>query len=1136
MKKKPQLSALWSDSIRVIMIPILMCVMALQTLHAQTILDKRVTISVKNQSLQEVVAMIKKQTAVNISFSAGVIKASGAITVSVKDKKLIDFLSTDLAGYNIDYRVVNNQVVLFQKGMMPDALKQSAALQNKGGIEVTGYVTDDKGAPVSGVTVSEKGVTNSTSTAENGAFKLKVGSVNSVLEFTNVGFGTQQVAVGNQLALNVSLKPEAGKLDEVVVVGYGTQKKITSTGSIASIGTKELVQSPVANISNSLVGRLPGLFATQAGGEPGNDGSIIRIRGIGTFTGTTNPLFLVDGIEVSNYNNIDPNEIESLTILKDASSTAVYGIRGANGVIIIVTKRGKAGPPRVNYTYNQSFNSFTNLRTSMTSAEWATAYNAGQKADAYANNSIYSPLYSATDIELYQSGADPIFHPNKNWFNELFRKVSTQTQHNLNVSGGQNKVRYFISGGFFDQQGLFKDLTSLIPDFNAQSTFRRYNIRSNFNFDVSKDFKIALDLSSQTEIRNGPNGGSGTERVIGDIARASPLDGPGIVDGKIVNINAKNNNPYINYLYQGQTGGVRRSYRNYLNGSLRLDESLGYITKGLAVHGLVGIQTYNTQEILNGKALISYMAYKLPDGTVNYVPSATETQFNFTQSGTFSRRITAEAGIDYKRSFGNHNVTGLVLYNQQKTYDPTFQFLVPKGYQSFAGRVTYDFKGRYLAAFDAGYNGSENFAPGKRFGFFPAYSLGWVVSQEKFFPQKSIVTFLKFRGSTGEVGFDQIGGNRFIYNPTSYTTIGNVYYFGNVGTNFAAYNGIREGGTGNKDVTWERSLKQNIGLDMRLWRDKISITADVFSEKRNNILALPQTISSVVGLSQPATNLGRMQNKGYEGEITYTDRIGKFGYRISGNYSFARNKVLFRDEIPPIYPYQARTGQRLGQFFAQINEGIFMTWDEVNDAKRPFYSDRNNRIQPGDLKIRDVNGDGVINSFDEVPIGYSNVPEKTFGLSLSADYKGFDLSVLFQGVGNVSLYYTRFQKNGGFGGAPPEGAAGYLNASYTPERAAAGLPISFPRFSLNSSFGTDFYLADASYIRLKNTEIGYRASLAMLKKIGIKSLRIYANANNLITWSHVYQGIDPENVSTGDTNSEPYPLVRTINVGLNVNF
>ncbi|MBC7934046.1 MAG: TonB-dependent receptor [Rhizobacter sp.] len=1014
-------------------------------------------------------------------------------------------------------------------------------------VKVSGIVKDDKGGFMQGVSIIEKGTKHSTTSGENGSYTISVKNQNAVLVFSYVGMGVKEVVVGTQTFLTVEFSSVVKVSEEVIVVGYGTQKKINNTGAVSTINTKELVQSPVANISNSLVGRMPGLFATQSGGEPGNDASKIRIRGIGTFSGNTDPLALVDGIEVPNYNNIDPNEIESVTILKDASSTAVYGIRGANGVLIITTKRGKIGPPKIGYTFNQGLNSFTDMREMMNSVDYATHFNEAIKADAYVNGTVYTPRYSPLDIELYGNGQDPVFHPNMNWPDVMFKKTSTQSQHNISISGGQKKVRYFVSGGFFNQEGLFRDTKDIVDAFSPQSIFRRYNIRSNFNFELTEKWKMALDLSSQTETRNS-NNGTNTERVVGDMFRASPLSTPGIVDGKVVNIfTGSQNNPYASLLYPNLAGGLKRSYRNYLNGTLRMDYDLGQITKGLSIHGFVGIQTFNDQQITNTKTLITYLAVRIPNSTpdilddkINYVPSTTDAQFNFAQTGTYNRRITAQTGIDYKRNFGRHNVTGLVLYNQQKTYDPGLAFLVPKGYQSFVGRATYDFNGRYLAEVNLGYNGTENFAPGKRFGFFPAYSVGWVVSKEAFFPEKGMITFLKIRGSYGEVGNDNIGGSRFLYNPTSYTSVGSIYFFGNVGSTFAGFNGLREGATGNPDVTWERSVKRNIGLEMRLLNEKLRFTGDIFDEVRSDILATRQTISNIAGLSQPAANLGKMENKGYEAELTFSDIVGDLGYRIAANYTFARNKVLFRDEVANLYSYQNRTGQSLGQNYTLIADGIYNTWDEVNDAKRPVYSMvANNRVQPGDLIFRDVNGDGIINDFDQVPTGYSNLPEVTYGVSLGANYHGFDLSVLFQGVDHVSHYYTRFQRGTGYGQAPPEGSASYMNESWTPERYAAGLPIKFPRFSVNATpnnAGSSFWLADASYLRIKNVEVGYAVNAGMLRKIGISSCRVYANANNLFTWKKVYAGIDPENTATGDTNTEPYPLVRTINFGLNINF
>jgi len=1020
---------------------------------------------------------------------------------------------------------------------------------------VTGNITSDDGKPLSGATVSEKDNKNTVVSNEAGAFTIKVASEKSVLVFSHTSHTERQVTVGKQAVLNISLQASQKQLEDVVIVGYGKQKKITSVGAQSAIGSKELVQSPVANISNSLVGRLPGLFATQGSGEPGNDQSRILIRGIGTFSGNQGPLVLVDGIQVDNYNNIDANEIETVTILKDASSTAVYGIRGANGVLIITTKRGKTGVPVLSYTFNNSFNSFTGIRDQMNSYDYANSFNQALKNDSYVNGGIYTPKFSDADLAKYKSGEDPIFYPNTDWYDVLLKKVAMQQQHNLNIRGGTDKVKYFISAGMFSQEGLFKN-TEIASGFDAQVRYKRYNFRSNFNFDVTQRFKLALDLSAQIENRSGNNANTAT--VINYVAGANPLASPGIVDGKIVTLtpSGANGNNVNNPLTFLLASGYKTDYRNLLNGSLRLDHELDFITKGLSVHAIVAYQNFNRQIDTYSKPLVTYQAKKLPDSSTIFIKQADDLPFSFSQQNPDrSRRATVEFAIDYKRSFGNHNVTGLLLYNQIKTFDPSFAFGVPNGYQSYVGRAVYDYKNRYLAEFSAAYNGTENFAPGQRFGFFPSYSLGWVPTAESFFPKNKILTFLKIRGSYGEVGNDQLSGDfltnansRFLYRPTAFSTTGpfttaGYYYWGQVGSNYAQYNALREGRANNPFLKWERAIKTNLGIEANFLKGKINTTVEFFNEKRDNILAVPQTVSSIVGTALAAQNLGKMQNKGFELDITYRNNINQFNYWVKANYSFAQNKILFQDEITRQYAYQQRTGQAFGQFFGLIAEGFYNTWDEVNDPKRPvsmFVG--NNKLQPGDIKYRDVNGDGIINFLDDVPIGFSNTPEKIFGFSLGFSWKGLDFSALFQGATNVSISYSR-RANQAFFDSDPAAGANYLLESWTQERYEQGLPINFPRFAVGNganSFthnyqGSTFWIKDASYLRLKNIEVGYSFKPELLRKLRIKSSRMYINANNIYTWSNVLPGIDPETPNLG-ANFEPYPLVRTINAGVNITF
>ncbi len=1056
------------------------------------------------------------------------------VSINMDNKSINEILSLLLKNTQLSYSIVKRQVTIRKKISPADNRQPAETVQQTKKI-IRGKITDTRGEAIIGANIIEKGTSSGTVTDIDGNFSLSVDN-NATLVVSYIGYATQEINITTQNTLNIILSEDTGMLEELVVVGYGVQKKINTTGAISAMETKELIQSPVANISNSMVGRVPGLFAMQTSGEPGYDASKLMIRGTGTFSGNTDPLVLVDGIEVSNYNSIDPNEVETVNLLKDASSTAVYGIRGANGVIIITTKRGKAGPPKISYTFNQGFNSFTKLRESMNSVEYATHYNIAQIADQNVSGS-YAPLrYSPYDIELYRNGSDPVFHPDKNWIKELFRSYAPQQQHNITFNGGQRNVRYFVSAGFFRQEGMFENFQELVDDYSPQSIFKRYNLRSNFNFDITPELNMLVDVSSQTEERSG-NNHSSTQYLIGTIMRAAPLEGPGVIDGKIVNLPGLNTNPYKELLFPENTGGVRRWYQNFLNASARLNYKMDFIVKGITLRGNIAFQNYNSQTIVNNKRIIVYTAYRTPNGGVNLVPNSTAAPFGFYQSGNYNRRITLEGGLEYDRSFGKHSVTALALYNQQKTYSPDLAFYIPKGYQSYIGRVTYNFDNRYMAEFNVGYNGTENFAENKRFGLFPAYSLSWVPSNEPFFPKNQTITYIKIRASYGEVGNDNIGGARFLYRPTNYTQQSDMYYFGKVGSTYSGYPGVMEGATGNPNVTWEKAVKKNIGIDLKLLNDKLDVSADLWNEYRNNILAIPQTYSLVSGLRQPPTNLGIMENGGFESSITYSDAIRDFNYRISVNYSFARNKVIFRDEIKNAYPYQNVTGLRLGQPFFLISDGLYNTWEEVNDASRAVTDYINNKIQPGDVKIRDVNGDGLINFYDAVPMGHPETPEIIYGISLGASYKGIDLSLLFQGATNVSIMYTPFQREVGFGANPPQGAARYLLESWTPERYEQGLPIKFPRFGLNNNGDTgNTFLVDGSYLRLKNMEIGYTLDKKISDFLRITSCRIYINGNNLLTWDKLLPGIDPELRYTGGYTTENYPMTRTINVGCNINF
>ncbi|NDP20047.1 MAG: TonB-dependent receptor [Paludibacter sp.] len=998
---------------------------------------------------------------------------------------------------------------------------------------INGSVSDVSG-PLPGVSILEKGTTNGTITNTNGKFTLSPKGTAPVLVVTYIGYETKEISVKNTSDLNIILNEDTKKLEEVVVVGYGTQKKVSVTGAVSIVGKAQLLQTPQANISNALVGRMPGLLSVQRSGQPGEDASTLRIRGVGTFGGGQDPLIMVDGIETDNYNNIDPNEIESVSILKDASATAVYGVRGANGVMIITTRRGAEGKPQVSYSYQHASSRFTDMRKSMNGYDYATSFNLAKRYDGYISGTN-TPVFSDYEIERYRLHDDPIFYPDVDWYTYMFDKTSGQNQHNFNINGGTDKVKYFVSVGYFNQEGLINH-TDLVPDYDANLKYDRYNIRSNFDFTITKRLTASVNLSSQIEERSGTN--VDVRSVFEAVYAGNPVWTPLITDGKLLRLDKPNISSPLGVLFNAGTG-LQKNYRNYLNSSVRFNYDMSFITKGLSTHATVSYNNYNSQNIVYRKEPVKYRAIRLADQTPAFIPLSDENRFAFSERFDKNRKEYVEFGFDYKRTFGNHSVTGMVLYNESKRYDPDLAFSVPNGYQGLVGRATYDYKNRYLAEVNLGYNGTENFAPGKRFGFFPAFSLGWVVSDEPFFPKNNVLTFMKARGSFGEVGNDKIGGDRFLYRQASYTYTANFYQFGEYGSNQTGYQAGLEGKIGNTDLIWEKARKTNVGVDLAFWKDKFKATVEYFNEDRSNILANRNTAPITSGANLPAYNLGKMNNKGFEAEISLNNKIGKFNYWVKANYTYARNVIEYMDESPRAYSYQNRTGQTFGQNFGLVADGFFNTWEEVNDAKRPFYTYSSNKIQPGDVKYVDINGDGKISGDDEVPIGYSNFPEKIFGLSLGADYRGFDFSVLFQGATNVSIAYSRsytqpFLEN--------RTAMDYMVNSWSEERYNQGLPIQFPHFNtgyVNSQTNynnSTLWTQDASYVRLKNAEIGYTIPRKVLSKIKITSLRFYANGSNLITWDKMLPGVDPESAAASIANLDPYPLTRTINFGFNVKF
>jgi TonB-linked SusC/RagA family outer membrane protein len=1094
--------------------------------------QEKITLTLKNASLGRIFKDIRRQTGFLFIYTEETLKTARTVNIDVKNATLKEALDICFSGQPLTYVIMDDAVVVKQKEQ--PIIKASAPLADT---TINGRILSATGEGLSGVSVRLKNSATGTATDDRGGFSLRVPSTGTLV-ISYVGYTTQELPVNGRKNFNIQLQVASDPMNEVVVVGFGQQKKVSVTAAVSSMGTKELLQRPQANVSNLLVGNLPGVIAVQRSGEPGNDQSTIRIRGTGTFTGSADPLIMIDGIERPEYNSIDPNEIESINILKDASATAIYGVRGANGVILITTRRGKKNQkPSLSYSGNVAMQTPTMLPHYLNSYDYARMYNEALKNDTFLTGSPYTPKYSDADLEAYRNGSDPVFHPNTNWMDIFLRDNSFQTQHNFNISGGGDRMQYFISGGYLKQEGIYK-YTDLSPDFSANAKNTRYNFRSNLDFTITKRFTANVQLAGQIEDQNFP--GNSASTIWRDISWTNPLGSPGLIDGKVIRLQGQTSvvNPFWTLL----SAGYYQQYRSNLNSTVKLSHNLDFITPGLSVYGTAAYDFFYSQAITRSRNILYYIATKDPANANNilYIPQGEESPLGFSESMGKNRRVYAEAGVNYSRSFGDHTVSGLVLYNQTKYYSPDLALLVPNAYQGMVSRITYNYDNRYLAELNMGYNGTENFAKGKRFGLFPAFSLGWVASQEKFFPQDGIVSYLKIRGSYGETGNDKVGGQRFLYLPSSYGYSGS-YYFGTVGQNYQSYQGSVENKIGNPDLTWERARKSNIGLEINLLNDRFTFVGDYFQEHRNNILANRGTIPFIVGADLPAYNLGRMKNSGYEAEVGYKDRVGAFQYWVKANYTFARNKILFMDEAPKTYAYQNSTGNRTGQLFGLLADGFYNTWDEINDPKRPVSQWNNNKLQPGDIRYIDVNNDGKINIDDRMPIGYSNIPEKIFGLSFGGAVKGIDFMAMLQGADNVSIQY--------FGRAlwpfinGQESAKEAILERWTPERYAQGLPISFPRLSMNPNRNTDhnfqestFWTRSASYLRLKNLQVGYTLPAQLTGRLKIQSIRVYVSGANLITWSDAKE-FDPESPSAGgNTEITAYPLQKVYNLGVNIKF
>src|SRR5574344_1863346 len=1004
--------------------------------------------------------------------------------------------------------------------------------------QVTGIVKDQTGEPIIGASVLEKGSTNGVITDLDGNFKLTVSNaVKAVLQISYVGYKTQEISVNGKTLLEIILKEDNQTLKEVVVVGYGAQKKESVVGAISQVSSKDLLSTPAANVSQAIAGKIPGVITTQTSGAPGQDDTKINIRGRATFAGDGSPLILVDGVERT-FSQIAPDDIETISVLKDASATAVYGVRGANGVMLITTKRGRDQKPEVNLTANWQIQSPTRSDTYLDSYQSVVLLEEALKNDGLPSQ------FSANDIEMYRksaagelSGLDAMLYPNVDWYDEVLKKSAPAQRYNVSVRGGTKRMRYYASAELYDQKGLIKELSQDMYGNSSSPSYRRYAFRANMDLFLTKDLTFSVNFGTRFEERRGSNTSESStfSQTFYEMNHTPGWLFPvsyEVQNGESTKTLYGGSSQYqSNIVAALAKGGYYRATNTINETNFVLDYKMDWLTKGLSAKGMVSFD-YDSYYKKMFKA--DFATYEL-NNRDNYESMDAYNQFNsdgelaYSKDNSTTYKLYMEAQVNYARQFGKHDVTAMVLYNQN---DYRYNSELAKRYQGLVGRVTYGYDDRYLAEFNAGYNGSENFLQGKRFGFFPAVSLGWRISNEEFMAGTAQwLNNLKIRASYGEVGNDiyTVNGTaqRFLYEE-KWSQVSNAYYFGSSGKT-----GIYESQYPNLGVTWERAHKYNVGLEFVLWNGLLIGFVDVFYEKRNDILTSYRTRPQWVGVALAAGNLGETKNSGYEIELKHNNRINEdLSYNVGLTYSHARNEIISMDEPELKTAYRKREGNPISQYFGLIAEG-FVTQADLDNPDFPVSTF--GTVKVGDLKYKDANGDGFIDDRDESRIGYSDIPENTYALSLGVNYKGWGFSVMFQGVDHVSRYYDAealyaFVSGGKVKEHHLERWNPAQSEAYNLQHANYPL-LHYDNYGDHNQRTNSFFLKNGSFVRLKNIELSYTLPENWSKVAGMSNCRLYVNANNLITWDHLNNLTDPES-----NGSNRYPIMKTVNFSVNIIF
>jgi len=1053
-------------------------------------------------------------------------------------KKLLSLIDKYSFSLKVLYRLRESRCNIPVLGilLMTLLLSTTSAMyaQEETGITVTGTVTDSQGVPLPGVNIKEQNTTNGTLTDFDGNYTITVSDGEATLVFSYVGMKTAEIPVKGESSIDIQMADDAQSLDEVVLVGYGKQKKISVVGAQSTIKADEL-ELPVANLGTMLAGRISGITGVQRSGLPGYDGADLWIRGISSF-GNAYPLVLVDGVERS-LDNINPRDIASFSILKDASATAVYGIRGANGVILIETKKGKIGKPQITLDYFEGVTHFTKTPDLV---DGITYMNLANEALTTRGD---LPKYSQEYIDATTSGENPLLYPNVNWMDEVFKSYGRNRQALINVTGGAESARYYVSLGYYNETGLFQ--TDPNVSYDSGTGFERYNFTSNLTLDLTKTTDINVGIQGYLSDGNYPGTPTSADisledQIFGTALEAPPVEYPVLYPGGYVpgrSANGGLRNPYAEVALRG----YRTITRTNLNTNLNLNQQLSFITEGLSLHGLFAFDSFNEQNVARSKRESTYFVdANFPyteDGGLLLNETYTGTNFlGYDRSNGGNRRFYTQVSVNYDRSFGKHSVSGLLLANRtdySNAFAGNFTEAIPFRNEGLAGRATYSYDDRYFLEVNAGYNGSENFAPNNRYGFFPSLAVGWVVSNEKFFePIKEHIDYFKLRYSDGLVGSDS-GAGRFAYlNRVESGQDG--YYFSE---NRQYVDGIAQTYYG-VDVVWAEARKQDLGIEINAFDSRLSLITDFFYERTEGAFLNRSDIPNYIGLTtDPYGNIGVTENKGFDGTLNYSHQFQELRLSFRGTFSYNKNKIVENGVPEQPYPWLNRQGTGLLANVGYVAERLFTLEDDLDGdgfiTTEDGFPTQFGQIQPGDIKYSDLNGDGQIDAFDRKVIGDGDVPALTYGFGITAIYKGFDASLFFQG----QSFSDRFI--GGYGIRPFIGDGGEGNIyttsldRWTTENNDAY--ATYPRLSFsasgigqtNNNQNSTWWLRDIDFLRLKTAEVGYTFKETFSKKFGVDDFRIYMRATNLFTLSK-FDLWDPE---LNTNNGGRYPNISVVSLG-----